>query len=322
MKRISLPNFKSKSLDTMFHTFISAWHALFQKFDIYMVFNAANSPFIIPLKLFRKKIAINTDGLEWKRSKWGFWGRSFYKISEKISCIIANRIVTDSKGMKNYYLQRYNTESTEIAYGAPIQYSEHPEVLKDMGLAPGKYFLQITRFEPENHPLLTIKAFKKLNSDKKLVLVGGNPYPNAYTKAIEDEASENVLLPGFIYDQEILKELWCNCFAYVHGNFVGGTNPALLQTMASGCFTIAINISFNHDVLSDCGIYFDKDEYALAEKMKWALDNKDKLEDYGQRARLRIKENYNWNKIADQYEKLFYDLYDGKYPWRLTNRAS
>ena len=286
-----------------------------------MVFNAANSLFIIPLRVFGKTIAINTDGLEWRRSKWGFGGRSFYRISEKISCVIANRIVTDSKGMKNYYLQRYNTESTEIAYGAPIQYSEHPEILKDMGLEPGKYFLQITRFEPENYPLLTIKAHKQLNTDKKLVLVGGNPYPNDYTRSIEDEASENVLLPGFIYDQEILRELWCNCFAYIHGNSVGGTNPALLQTMASGCFTIAINISFNHDVLSDCGIYFDKDEYSLAEKMKWALINKDKLEGYGERARQRIRENYNWNKIAEQYEKLFYELYYGKYPWRLNNKA-
>ena len=70
----------------MSHSFLSAWHALFQNFDVYMVFNAANSPFVSPLKIFGKKLAINTDGLEWKRSKWGFGGRSFYKISERISC--------------------------------------------------------------------------------------------------------------------------------------------------------------------------------------------------------------------------------------------
>ena len=73
MKRVCLPNLKKKSLDTMSHTFLSAWHALFQGFDVYMVFNAANSLFVLPLKLFGKRIAINTDGLEWKRSKWGFF---------------------------------------------------------------------------------------------------------------------------------------------------------------------------------------------------------------------------------------------------------
>jgi glycosyltransferase involved in cell wall biosynthesis len=308
-----LPNVKNKALDTLSHTFFSVWHALFHKFDIYMIFNAANSPSIIPLRIFGKKIAINTDGLEWKRSKWGFWGRSFYKISEKLSCLFSNRIVTDSRGMKNYYLNSHHTDSTEIAYGAFIQSCEHPVKLRDMGLEPDEYFLQITRFEPENFPLLTIKAFKKLNTDKKLVLVGGNPYPNNYTKEIEKAATEKVLLPGYIYDPEILKELWCNCFAYIHGNSVGGTNPALLQTMASGCFTISINIQFNRDVLADCGIYYENDEESLVEKMRWCLENKDRLDFFGKKAQQRILENYNWDKVADQYEKLFFELFNGKY---------
>lgn len=318
MKRVCLPNLESKSLDTMSHTCVSAWHALFKNFDVYMVFNAANSPFIMPLRLFGKKIAINTDGLEWKRSKWGLLGRSFYKISEKIACLVANRIVTDSRGMRNYYLQSHNTDSTEIAYGAYVQECSKPIKLKGMGLEPGEYFLQITRFEPENHPLLTIKAFKKLNTDKKLVLIGGNPYPNEYTKQIEQEGGENIILPGFIYDKEILKELWCCSFAYIHGNSVGGTNPALLQAMASGCFTMAFDIPFNRDVLSDCGIYYERSVESLAEKMHWALNNENKLDDYRKKAQQRIKDIYSWDKIADQYEQLFFDLHHGKFPWRFN----
>ena len=170
-----------------------------------------------------------------------------------------------------------------------------------MGLEAREYFLQITRFEPENFPLLTVKAFNKLNTDKKLVLVGGNPYPNDYTKEIEKSTTKNILLPGYIYEPEMLKELWCNCFAYIHGNSVGGTNPALLQTMASGCFTISINISFNRDVLADCGIYYKNSEDSLVEKMKWAFENEDKLGSYGKKAQQRIIENYNWDKVADQY---------------------
>ena len=318
MKRVCLPNMASKSLDTFSHTLISAWNSLFKDFDIYMVFNAANSPFITPLKLFGKRIAINTDGLEWKRSKWGFWGKSFYKVSEKISCLIANRIVTDCGGMQRYYQYRYRTNSTVIAYGAPIQNSKNPELLHRLGIEQDSYFLQITRFEPENHPLLTIRAFNKLHSNKKLVLVGGNTYPNEYTGSIEAESNNQVVLPGFIYNQDILRELWCNCFAYIHGNSVGGTNPALLQTMGSGCFTIAIDIQFNRDVLADCGIYYKNNEKCLAEKMQWALENEDKLEDYGKRAQQRILEKYNWDKVADQYENLFYELVEGKHPWKFS----
>jgi glycosyltransferase involved in cell wall biosynthesis len=322
MKRICLPNLASKSLDTFSHTLLSAWHSLFKDFDICMVFNAANSPFITPLRFFGKRIAINTDGLEWKRSKWGYWGKSFYKISEKISCLIANRIVTDCKGMKNYYLDEHKTDSTVIAYGAPVQYSKHPELLERLGLEPDGYFLQITRFEPENHPLLSIKAFKKLNSNKKIVLVGGNTYPNDYTRLIEAEANDQIVLPGFIYDQDILRELWCNCFAYIHGNSVGGTNPALLQTMGSGCFTISIDIDFNRDVLAACGIYYKNDEKDLAEKMQWTLENEELLKEYKINAQDRIREKYSWDKIADQYEQLFYDMNDGKYPWNFKLKFS
>jgi glycosyltransferase involved in cell wall biosynthesis len=314
MKRRCLPNVESKYLDTMSNTFLSAWHALFEDFDIYMVFNAANSPFIIPLRVFRKTISINTDGLEWKRSKWGFWGKFFHRISEKISCLVANQIVTDCKGMKNYYLDEHKIDSTMIAYGATIQSSKNPELLKRLGLKPKEFFLQITRFEPENHPFLTIEAFKKLSSNKKLVLVGGNTYPNSYTRLIEAESNNQVLLAGFIYDQDMLRELWCNCFAYIHGNSVGGTNPALLQAMGSGCFIISIENDFNRNVLSNCGIYYKNDKKDLAEKMQWTFENEEKLQDFKEKARIRIFENYLWGKIADQYEQLFYDLHDRKYP--------
>ncbi len=156
MNLVYLPNIQKKSLDTMSHTFLSVWHALFKPYDIYMVFNAANSLFLLPLRFFGKKIAINTDGLEWKRSKWGFWGRCYYKIAERTACLVANRLVSDSKGIKSYYQTTHNTDSTEIAYGAYIYHGVQAKRLYGLGLKLGEYFLQITRFEPENHPLLTI----------------------------------------------------------------------------------------------------------------------------------------------------------------------
>jgi glycosyltransferase involved in cell wall biosynthesis len=315
MKLIYLPNLRKKSLDTMSHTFLSVLHTLFKGYDVYMVFNAANSLFILPLRLLGKKIIINTDGLEWKRSKWGFWGRTYYKISEKLACLFATRLVSDSKGIKEYYKKTYDTDSTEIAYGAYVQHWKNPKRLSELRIKPHEYFLQITRFEPENNPLLTTKAFKRLNTTKKLVVVGGNPYPTEYTKQIRLEANGNIILPGFIYDQDLLKELWCLCFAYVHGNEVGGTNPALLQSMASGCFTIAIDVLFNRDALADCGIYFKKDIKSLAEKMQWALDNEEKLDEFKEKAQVSIFENYSWEKITDQYEQLFYEVINGKYPW-------
>ena len=310
------PNLARKSLDTLSHTLFSALDAARQDYDIYMVFNAANAAVVSLLRLLGKNIIINTDGLEWKRSKWGPAGRTYYKFSEKASCFVANRLVSDSYRMQEYYREAHGTDSTRIAYGAYVQDCHLPERLTAMGLEPFQYFLQITRFEPENNPLMTIEAFRKAKTGKKLVLVGGNPYPSPYLEQILAAKSEDIILPGFIYDPDILRELWCCCLAYVHGNEVGGTNPALLQTMASGCFAIAVDVPFNREVLADCGIYFQKNADSLASALEWAAAHEDDLPPYRRLAVERIKAEYSWDQVADLYEQLFQDVLEGKYRWR------
>jgi len=317
MKLVYLPNVQKKALDTLSHTLYSVFHAVRQPYDVLMVFNAANSPALFLPRLLGRRIALNTDGLEWKRGKWGAFAKRYYKISEWLSTRPSNRSVADSAGIAAYYRTSYGVECSNIAYGAEINRSCNHDILKKLELAPGEYFLQITRFEPENNPLLTIQAFKRIATEKKLVLVGGVPYDSEYFRSIRSEADDRVILPGFIYDKELLNELWCNCYAYVHGNEVGGTNPALLQTMGSGCFTIAIDVPFSHDVLQDGGVFYRKDPVDLAEKMQWALDHPTKLEAYKRRSVSRIAEEYTWDKVTDGYEQLFQELVDGKYPWKM-----
>jgi len=313
MRLVYLPSLKKKSLETLSHSLLSIFHALSQEYDVYMVFNAANSPVLVFPRLLGKKIAINTDGLEWKRGKWGAVGKRYYKFSEWLSGKCANRIVADSRGIKDYYLKYYNYESTYIAYGADPQESSDPELLNSLGIEPGEYFLQITRFEPENNPLLTVQAFQQLSTAKKLVLVGGVPYESNYSRLIRNTAGEKVVLTGPIYEKALLAELWCNCYAYIHGNEVGGTNPALLQTMANGCYTIAIDVPFSRDVLADCGCYFKKDADDLSTKMRWALEHPEELAGFKQMAQKRVREEYSWEQVTSHYEKLFNDLRCGKY---------
>jgi glycosyltransferase involved in cell wall biosynthesis len=308
MKLVYLPNLKKKTLDTLSHTAISMFHALSQNYDIYMVFNAANSPAVFILKLFGKKIAINTDGLEWKRGKWGTFAKKYYLFCEWLSSKLANRLISDSPSIEKYYWERYGVESSIIAYGAETMESKTPEIIRQIGIEPNEYFLQITRFEPENNPLFTIQAYKKLETHKKLVLVGGVKYKSEYFNKMKKESTPKIMMPGFIYDKDLLRELWCNCYAYIHGNEVGGTNPALLQSMAAGCFTIAINVHFNKDVLNDCGHYFDKNPESLADKMAWVLSNPDSLKPYKDKAKQRIKDYYSWDLITDKYESLFFEL--------------
>lgn len=309
MKLVYLPNIKRKTLDTLSHTFLSTLHAVRREYDVLMVFNAANSPVLLVPRLFGRKIAINTDGLEWKRGKWGALARRYYKFSEWVSTKIADAVVADSASIQDYYLKTYKARSFQIAYGAYPAKSVNPGLLAGLGLKPNEYFLQVTRFEPENNPLLTVEAFKKIDrAGKKLVVVGGVPYKSEYSARIAAAKSDGILLPGPIYDKSLLNEIWCNCYAYVHGNEVGGTNPALLQAMANRCFVLSIDVPFNRDVLDDCGIFFEKSVDGLAEKLDWAVRNGSGFEAYKTRSVNRIAELYSWDRVADQYEEMFEEI--------------
>jgi len=321
MRLVMVPCIRKKSLETLSHTFLSVLHASMFRHDINMVFNAANAPHLGLLRLLGRRIAVNTDGLEWKRSKWGWTGRIYYKFSERTACFFANRLVSDSEGIHSHYLECYGADSTIIAYGACCQTSKNPEHLQQYGLTPGSYFLQITRFEPDNNPLLTVQAFNCLKTDKKLLLIGGAPFASKYVQAIERESGENVILPGFNYDKNVLRNLWCNCHAYIHGNEVGGTNPALLQAMANGNYVIARNVIFNRNVLTDCGRFYAKDKKDLAKAMQWTLDHPDLLDEGRKKAMQRIRTHYDWNQVAMKYDQLFQKLVRGDYPWPIPRRA-
>jgi len=311
MSLIYLPQLKSRPLETLSHTLLALLHSLGKGFDRIFVFNCANSPLLAMPLLFGKKAALHVDGLEWKRGKWSRLGQAYYRYSERLASRLPAVLICDSKAIQHYYRERYGRETRYIPYGAQIHYGRDGSLIGRFGLEPGGYFLQITRFEPENNPLLTVRAFKGLRTSKKLVLVGGVKYRTAYSQALECEAGHaggSILLPGLIYDQDLRRELLTNAFAYIHGNEVGGTNPALLEAMAAGGFVISRDVPYNREVLQDAGIYFEKDAEDLRRKMEWALAREGELAAFREKARTIIREKYNWESVTDAYESLFLEM--------------
>jgi len=302
---IHLPYIRGKATETFSHTFFSIIHALTIKADIFYVMNSANGPLCLIPKLFRRKIVINVDGLEWKRKKWGKIARSYLLVSEGVCAKIATRIVSDAFGIKKYYLARYNTDSTFIAYGANIEKSTNKKILDEYDLKPDEYFFVASRLEPENNADITIKAMELVNTDKKLVIAGGAKYKNKYIKTLMKTKDKRIIFLGSVYKDGHIKELHCNCFAYIHGNEVGGTNPALLKAMGYGNMVFALDNVFNNEVLSGCGISYKKDPNDLAKKMQKIIDNPDDRRHYQNLALNRIREAYTWDKITDEYIKLF-----------------
>jgi glycosyltransferase involved in cell wall biosynthesis len=305
VKLVYFPELKVKALDTLSHTFLSLAHAITKKYDVIFVFNYANSPLLILPKMLGKAVILHLDGLEWSRDKWKGFGEKYFKFAEWLSTKISMDLISDSKSIRAYFEKTYGKATHFIPYGADIQSSQNKLLLQKFGLQSGEYFLQITRFEPENNPLLSIEGFLKMETDKQLVLVGGVQYKTEYSEKIYSIQHPRIRILGFIYDKEILQELRCNCYAYVHGNEAGGTNPALLQAMASGCFVISRDVPFNREVLKNSGIYFQKNVDDVCEKMSWALQSPDEIRRKGEEGRNIIKNSYSWEAVVDEYEKLF-----------------
>ena len=305
---VSIPG---KITDTFSHTFFSIIRVLFWSPDVVLIFNSANSPLAVIPKMFGKKVVINVDGLEWRRAKWGTTAKMYYKFSEFFSSLIADVVISDAKAIKEYYSRKYNRDSVYIPYGAPHIESKNPEILKQYGLKPDEYFFIGSRLEPENHQDMAIEAFLKVDTDKSLVIAGGANWESPYVKKISAVKDSKIKILGPVYTPGHIEELHANAYAYIHGNEVGGTNPALLKAMGSSNCTIALDVSFNREVLGDTGLFF-KDVSELKRRIDFLLENPAVLNSLRQKTKERAEKLYRWEDVINGYKKVFTELRYGK----------
>ncbi len=308
VRLIHMPRLKTKITDTISNTLLQLAHSLARYYDILYVMNTANSPLCLFPRLMGRKVMINIDGLDWKRAKWGVLARNYYQFCEWIVTLVADRIISDSHGMVSYYRRRYKTDTTYIPYGSEIESSQDTSLIEKYGLKKDEYFFTVTRLEPENNAHISVEAFQKIKTDKKLFIVGGVNYKSRYIKKLRQTKDPRIIFPGTIYDKPIIRELFSNCYAYIHGNEVGGTNPALLQALGHGCAVLTLGCEFNKQTIGKAGITYTKNPDDLAEKIRYALNNPDHIAELRKIAKERIQEAFLWDHVVDEYERVFHEL--------------
>ncbi len=304
-----LPTIRHKYLDTVVHTFLSAVHAAARgRYDATLICNAANAPFASLLRIAGTGVAINVDGLEHKRRKWNFLGRWYYLAAERLATWLPNEVVTDAKVIQDYYLTRYEAASTMIAYGADIERRADAVSVRQWGVEPEGYVLYVSRLEPENNARLVVEAFKRANTDCKLVIVGDAPYAHDYIRELRRRASEDkrIVFTGFVFG-EGYRALQQNARCYIHATEVGGTHPALLEAMGYGNCVLTLDAPENVEVIGDAGIAY-RDEVDLTAKLQLVLEDESLIHDYRRRAQVRVEERYSWEGVVDKYEVLFAQL--------------
>lgn len=306
-----LPTIKHKYLDTIAHTGFSTLDLLAHPQDVILYCNAANAVFTLWPRLFGMPTALNVDGVERRRKKWNYAAKAWYLASEWMATWCCSTVITDAEKIREYYLERYGKDSTFIPYGAATGRVSGCATLAELGLEPGRYILYVSRMEPENNALMVRRAFERVRTDFKLVLVGDAPYAADYIRQVKDTCDPRIVIPGAIYGAGY-QELQSNCAAYVQATEVGGTHPALIESMGRSCMVLYLSTLENTEVAADSGIAF-VDEDDLVQKLQDAVDAPAKeREVWGQRAMIRVEKLYSWDAVTDQYESLLQNLMSGK----------
>ena len=303
---VYLPTLKHKYLDTLAHTCISTWHLIFHRQDALLYCNAANAIFTWLPRLLGMPVALNVDGLERNRKKWNALAKSWYRVSEWLATWMPNRIVTDAVAIQEYYEQQYKKESTMIPYGAELGPVNSQDVLAGLLLEPKKYFLYVSRMEPENNALLVREAFERVNTSLKLALIGDAPYAAEYIARVCATQDPRIVIPGAIYGTGY-KELGSHCFAYIHATEVGGTHPALIEAMGRGALTLYLDTPENAEVAGGAGLPFTHSN--LSAVLQSVLDMQEhEREVWRSRAIERVRTRYSWDRVTDDYEQLLTGL--------------
>lgn len=278
-------------------------------------------PLLIPhAKKLRKlgaKVFCNPDGLEWKRSKWSAPEKAFLRYCEK--CLVENSdfAICDSVNIEKYIQETYRNrcpKTAYIAYGAHVEDSTCDEEklnewYKKFNVKKGQYYLIVGRFVPENNYETMIREFMSSDTQHDLVIISNVERNKFYQQLAEKtgfEKDRRIKFVGTVYDQELLKKIREEAYAYIHGHEVGGTNPSLLEALASTKMNLLLDVGFNREVGGDGALYWNKEYGGLSSVIR----NVDNIQDdiktqYGEKAKMRIIKKYSWTEIIREYESLF-----------------
>ena len=277
------------------------------------------------MKYFQRKIYklggqlyLNPDGHEWQRAKWSWPVRRYWKISEKMMVKHSDLVICDSKKMEEYILETYRKYSPKTifaSYGAEIKKSsigDNDERLlhwvKEKKIRQNSYYLIVGRLVPENNYETMIREFMKSKTKADLVLITdiSSRYFKKLKKSTRCDEDKRIKFVGTVYNQELLKKIRENAYAYIHGHEVGGTNPSLLEALASTKLNLLLEVAFNKEVADNGAIYWTKEKGVLSKKIEDAdFLSEEERDEYFLRGSSRIIKHYNWDIISKKYYSIF-----------------
>ncbi|MCI9229628.1 MAG: glycosyltransferase family 1 protein [Lachnospiraceae bacterium] len=269
------------------------------------------------------RVYLNPDGHEWLRTKWNRPIREYWKLSEQMMVRYSDLVICDSVNIEKYIRQRYggkgmkgrNLKTTFIAYGADLTSSRLKDTdsklvdwYREKGLKKKDYYLVVGRFVPENSFEIMIREFMISESEHDFALVTNvnDKFLDELEQKLHFKNDKRIKFVGTVYDQELLKKIRENAYAYLHGHTVGGTNPSLIEALGSTDLNLLVDVGFNREVAGECALYWNDKPGNLADLIdKTDGMRTDLIVEMGAMAKKRVAKEYTWDKICRMYEDIF-----------------
>lgn len=303
---VTLPTLRSKNLSTIFHSLLSTLHAMFQPFDIVHYFTTGATLFAPLMLLTGKKVVCSVDGTDWQRAKWGRFARFYLRSSERFAVKFCNALVSDSQEVLSYYQREHAATSCCIVYGMREYSSQRRDTLDRFDLASRDYVLFVGRLVPENNVHHLIHAFEQCSTDKKLVIVGDDPWERDYVRSLKSTCDPRIVFSGGVYGDGYA-QLQQHAYCFVLPDEVGGTHPALVEAMGFANCVLVNDTPSNLEVIADAGFSYHGSGGSddLRDQLQYLLDNPELVSRYRQLALARARSHYRWDDVVQRHAELY-----------------
>jgi glycosyltransferase involved in cell wall biosynthesis len=306
VKLVTLPTLRSKNLSTIVHAFLSTLHVLFHPVDVVHYYTTGTTLFAPLVRLRGMKVVCSVDGTDWQRAKWSAVARWYLRLSERMAALFCDGLISDSRDVERYYREHYGVSSSCIVYGMRENRSARRDWLARFDLKARGYFLFVGRLVPENNVHLLIKAFEGVHTQKRLVIVGDDPWQKDYVRALKSTSDPRIVFTGGVYGDGYA-QLQQNAYAFVLPDEVGGTHPALVEAMGFGNCVLVNDTASNLEVIEDAGISY-RGALGISDlrKQMQLLDQSPQMvDDYREKAQTRARAHYRWDDVVEKHAHFY-----------------
>lgn len=302
-----LISFRTKHLDAISHCAISTLYSLLDKHDIVHFHALGPSIFSAIPRLVGSRTVVTVHGLDWERGKWGKFATWFLRTCERPAVVFPNQTIVVSRTLWDYFHTRHGVDTTVIPNGTNPGTIRPPNRIKRWGLDKGRYILWVGRLVPEKGCHYLIEAFRKINTDAKLIMAGGSSFSDSYVQSLERlrGGDERIQMIGYVYG-EILEELWSNAYLVAQPSILEGLSISLIEALSYGRCVLVSDIPENLEVVEDSAVSFkSRDVQDLRSKLQLCLEHPEMVEATASRCRALVQQKYSWPRLVEATEKVY-----------------